>query len=144
MNNILLTEKYLIEVKLNIKNYVSQLQDYKICSKIITGILELILCINGEDVKSEQALDLIYTQIPEIFHMKLALEALVNLAQLLNGDMNFIFESEGTFKAQEFIFISKNLITEEIQRLKNIENMYGNQDQTENEIIESINQINLN
>jgi hypothetical protein len=143
MNNILLTEKYLIEVKSNIKNFVTQLQDYKMPTQTITGILELILCINGQDAKAEEAMDLIYTQLPELFHMKTALEALENLAQLLNGNMNFLFESEGPHKAQEFIFMTRNMISEEIHRLEQLEKMYEKQDQVEEDIMESINHMNI-
>ncbi len=85
MNNILLVEKYLIEVKSSIKNLITECENYNIPHDYIKGLLDYIVLVNGDDIKADEVLDLIYCQLPELYHHKQAMDLVNNLVQYLMG-----------------------------------------------------------
>jgi hypothetical protein len=111
-----MVEKYLTEVKLSLKNFIDNLKNFPFSYKVIKGVFEIIFCVNGEDVKPQEAVDLIFLQLPELYHCQGAMDFVENICSLLAGSLNYLFITE--LDAAHFVLMIKSVIIQEIDKLK--------------------------
>ena len=143
MNNILLLEKYLVEIKTSIKNFIQECENFKIPYEYIKTVMEYIYLTNGDDIKASEVIDFIFTIVPELYHCHVAIEAMNNLISLFNGDMNYLFNGNGmNVTVDEFILMAKNILKIEMEKYDEINSLYKENDV--DNLLSNINNININ
>jgi len=140
-----MVDKYLTEVKISIKNFIDTLKNFPFSYKVIKGVFEIILCVNGDDVKPQEAVDLIFLQLPELYHCLGAIDFVDNICALLAGSLNYLFINE--LDAAHFVLMIRSVIIEDINKLKRMNELYedGNMsiNKKEEDLINYLENMNL-
>jgi hypothetical protein len=105
--------QYVIEVKSSLQNFVKVCEEYNMSYDTIKGILELLICLDKNPHCHRDVLEMLFSQLPELYHIKPGMEFIENISQLFSGSMgNLLSEQE-----DELIEISKNFLKEEMYKL---------------------------
>lgn len=139
MNNILLVEKYLAEIKTLLANFIHECEQFNLPYDAIIGVLELLVCIDNVNTQAKEVYDLIFIQLPELYHCKTAMDFVDNVCQLFSGGMNELLTIENS---NFFISVVKNVFQEEMNRLEYYRNRSISQGE-DGDLLAELENINL-